>query len=73
VRRAVKLPLIGMGGISTGEDAAEFIMAGADAVAIGTAALVDPTAPIRVRDELSDFMINKGYKDIRSLQLALVD
>ena len=73
VRRAVILPLIGMGGISTGEDAAEFIMAGADAVAIGTAALVDPTAPIRVRDELSDFMTNNGYENIRSLQLALVD
>jgi len=71
VRRAVKLPIIGMGGIATGEDAAEFLMAGADAVAVGTAALVDPTAPLRVRDELEQFMKEKGYPDIRSLQDAL--
>ncbi len=73
VRRAVKIPIIGMGGISTGEDAAEFIMAGANAVAVGTAALVDPTAPIRILDELSEFMRENDFPDIRSLQLALLE
>ena len=71
VRRAVKLPIIGMGGIMTGEDAAEFIMAGADAVAVGTAALLDPVAPLRILRELELFMEENGYKSLRHLQLAL--
>lgn len=56
VRKAVELPIIGMGGVMTGEDAAEMILAGADAVAVGTAALVDPRAPIRIIEELKDYM-----------------
>lgn len=71
VSRAVKLPLIGMGGIITGEDAAEFIMAGASAVAVGTAALIDPEAPIRIRDELVAFMKREGYETLGELREAL--
>jgi dihydroorotate dehydrogenase (NAD+) catalytic subunit len=52
VSEAVKIPLIGMGGIMSGEDAYEFLIAGATAVAIGTAALTDPGAPARIVDEL---------------------
>ena len=68
VRRAVKIPIIGMGGILTGEDAAEFLMAGADAVSVGTAALVYPTAPVDVLEGLKAFMEEQGYKNIRELK-----
>lgn len=54
VANAVNIPLIGMGGIMTGEDAYEFLIAGATAVAVGTAALIDPVAPIRILKELEE-------------------
>lgn len=73
VRRAVRLPIIGMGGIFTGEDAAEFLMAGADAIAVGTAALIDPSAPIRIRNELTAFMEENGYMNVAALQSAFFD
>jgi dihydroorotate dehydrogenase (NAD+) catalytic subunit len=67
----VKLPIIGMGGMMTGEDAAEFLMAGASMVAVGTAALVDPTAPVRILEELENFMEEQGYADIKAVKNAL--
>lgn len=67
VRRAIKLPIIGMGGIMTGEDAAEMILAGADAVAVGTAALVDPVAPVRILDELMEYMAGQGFDSIEDI------
>jgi dihydroorotate dehydrogenase (NAD+) catalytic subunit len=54
VCRRVKIPVIGMGGIMTGEDAYEFLLAGASAVAVGTAALLDPAAPERIVRELAE-------------------
>ena len=68
---AVKVPVVGMGGIMTGEDAAEFLMAGASAVAVGTAALVDPTAPVRILDELAAFMDECGFADIEAIRNIL--
>lgn len=68
VRRAVKLPILGMGGIARGIDAAEFLMAGADAVAVGTAALVNPTAPVDIGEELKRFMLQNGYSTIKELK-----
>ncbi len=68
VRRAIKLPIIGLGGIMTGEDAAEFIMAGADAVSVGTAALVNPTAPVDIKNELIDFMNKYGFKSLKEIR-----
>ena len=59
-RKTVKIPIIGLGGIQTGLDAAEFLMAGADAISVGTAALYDPTAPVRILDELEQFMEKQG-------------
>ena len=56
VRRAVNVPIIGMGGVMTGADAYEMMLAGADAVAVGTAALIDPAAPVRILAELEDFL-----------------
>ena len=68
VRRAVKLPIIGLGGIMTGEDAAEFFMAGADAVAVGTAALINPQAPVVILDQLEAYMREMGFKTISDIQ-----
>jgi dihydroorotate dehydrogenase (NAD+) catalytic subunit len=53
--KAVRIPVIGMGGIAGGEDAAEFMIAGASAVEVGTATFWDPAAPVRVGRELADF------------------
>lgn len=55
VYRAVKIPVVGLGGIKTGEDAAEFMIAGAMAVEVGTVTFKDPDAPVRVARELGEF------------------
>src|SRR6202012_1792278 len=54
--RAVKIPVIGLGGIATGEDAAEFLVAGAAAVEVGTATFWDPQSPVRIARELGRFL-----------------
>ena len=54
--RAVKIPVIGLGGIATGEDAAEFLIAGASAVEVGTATFWDPRSPLRIAGELATFL-----------------
>ena len=71
VYAAVKVPLLGMGGVETGEDAAELMMAGASAVAVGTAILSDPMAPVRIRDELREFCESRGISEVRSLTGSL--
>ncbi len=63
VARAVKIPIIGMGGIRTAEDALEFIMAGATMVAVGTANFNDPSATERVVDGIADYMLQYGIQD----------
>lgn len=73
VRRAVGIPIIGLGGIMTGEDVVEFIMAGADAVSIGTAALIDPRAPIRIKNELIAYMERYHLKSIKEIQDGFID
>ncbi len=67
VAGAVKLPIIGMGGIMTGEDALEFIMAGATAVAVGTANFIKPTATMEVIQEIENYMKKYKIEDIREL------
>ena len=54
--RAVKIPVIGLGGIASGEDAAEFLIAGASVVQVGTATFWDPRSPVRIASELSTFL-----------------
>jgi dihydroorotate dehydrogenase (NAD+) catalytic subunit len=54
--RAVKIPVIGLGGIATGTDAAEFLIAGASAVQVGTATFWDPRSPVRIARELAEFL-----------------
>ena len=71
VRRAVNVPIIGLGGIMTGEDVAEFILAGADAVSIGTAALINPTAPVDIKNEFIAYMNQYGFKNLAELRAAL--
>lgn len=58
--RAVKIPVVGLGGIASGEDAAEFLVAGASAVQVGTATFWDPRAPLRIAAELDRFLSREG-------------
>ncbi len=67
VSNAVKIPILGLGGISTGEDAAQMMLAGASAVAVGTACFADPYAPIKVRDGLKKLAMEQGLSGIREL------
>jgi dihydroorotate dehydrogenase (NAD+) catalytic subunit len=67
VANAVKIPIIGMGGIMNGEDALEFIMAGATAVAVGTANFINPTATIDVMKGIEDYMKKYHIEDIHEL------
>ena len=69
--KAVNIPLLGMGGIVTGTDAAEFMLAGATAVAVGTANFIDPTSSVRVVNELADYCESQGVKDVKELIGAL--
>lgn len=67
VANAIKLPIIGMGGIRTAEDALEFLMVGASAVAVGTANFVNPYATIEVIDGIAAYMERHGIADINEL------
>ena len=68
---AVKIPVIGLGGIATGEDAAEFLIAGATAVEVGTATFWDPAAPLRIATELGDFLRREKIGSVSSLVKTL--
>ncbi len=67
VASAIKVPVIGCGGISSAADALEFIMAGATAVQVGTASLVNPRAPIEIIEGLEKYLAEEGIKDIKDL------
>ncbi|HEX5322255.1 MAG TPA: dihydroorotate dehydrogenase [Capsulimonadaceae bacterium] len=62
-----KVPLIGMGGIMTGLDAIEFLLAGATAVAVGTANFINPTATIQVLEELQKYLTDHNINDVTDL------
>lgn len=64
VAKAVKIPVIGLGGIMTAEDAVAFLMAGATAIQIGTANFIDPQVTIKVRDGLNDWLDRHGCKSV---------
>lgn len=61
------VPLIGLGGVSTGNDAVQYLMAGASLVGVGTAALRDPRAPERIARELHRWCVREGVQDLSSL------
>lgn len=65
--RAVKIPIIGMGGIQNAADAIEFLMAGATAVAVGTANFYEPQTALQVIAGLRQFMLDHGLSDVRQL------
>ena len=68
VNKAVNLPIIGMGGIMTGEDAIEFIMAGATGVAVGTAHFNNPRASLEVVEGIQKYMDTYGVKDLAEIR-----
>lgn len=68
VAKAVSIPVIGLGGIMTGKDALEFIMAGASAVEIGTANFIDPTSTVRIMDEIEDYCSRHNVGNIMDLR-----
>ncbi len=67
VSQAVRIPILGLGGISSGEDAAQMMLAGATAVAVGTACFADPYAPVKVRDGLMQIAQSQGLSQISQL------
>ncbi len=67
VANAVKLPIIGMGGISTPEDAIEFLLAGATMVSVGTANFINPNASILVAEGIGKYLENNGFKDVNEI------
>jgi len=67
VHKAVKIPILGMGGITTGEDAIEFMMAGAAAIAVGTANFRNPRACEQILKEIEEFMDKQGISDINEI------
>ena len=67
VSRAVKIPVIGMGGIMTASDAIEFFLAGATAVQIGTATFINPMAPVRILEGIEKYLADKHFSDISEI------
>ena len=65
--KAVKIPIIGMGGIQNAADAIEFMMAGATAVAVGTANFYEPQTTLQVIAGIREFMQKHGIKDVREI------
>ena len=67
VAKAVKIPLIGMGGIRTCADAVEFFLAGANAVAIGTANFADPNVTMKIIADLENYLQSRGLENISEI------
>ncbi len=71
VAQAVKIPVIGMGGIMNGRDAIEFLLAGASAIQIGTANFIDPAVTVKVVDEINDYLDRHGFRSVSDVIGAL--
>jgi len=67
VAHSVGIPVVGLGGIMTAEDAIEFLMCGARAIEIGTANFIDPAVTIKVRDGISDWLSRHGVSDVNEI------
>ena len=70
-KRAVKIPVVGLGGIMNGRDAREFILAGATAVQVGTANFIDPAVTVKIIDYIEEYCQRHGVSDINDLIGAL--
>jgi dihydroorotate dehydrogenase (NAD+) catalytic subunit len=68
VARAVKVPIIGMGGITTAEDALEFLIAGADAIAVGTGTFLDPLTAEKISDGIAKYLESEGIENVKQLK-----
>lgn len=73
VAKAVKIPVVGLGGICNAHDAIEFLMAGATAIEIGTANFIDPQVTIKVRDGINEWLDSHGCKSVREIIGTLED
>ena len=71
VAKAVKIPVIGLGGISSATDAIEFLLAGASAIEIGTANFIDPTITVKVAQGIVEYCERHGFKNVSDLTGAL--
>lgn len=71
VAKAVKIPVVGLGGIMTAEDAIEFMMAGSTAIEIGTANFIDPAVTVKVRDGINDWLDRHGCTSVQEIIGAL--
>ena len=71
VAQAVKIPVIGLGGIMNWKDAMEFMLAGASAIQIGTANFIDPAVTIKVAEGINDYLDRHGYKSVKEIIGAL--
>ena len=71
VAKAVKIPVIGLGGIMDWKDAVEFMLAGASAIQIGTANFIDPAVSIKVENGINNYLDRHGYKSVREIIGAL--
>jgi dihydroorotate dehydrogenase (NAD+) catalytic subunit len=67
VANAVKIPVIGMGGIMSSSDALEFLLAGASAIQVGTASFIDPRVSVKILEEIEEYLTGKGYSDIKDV------
>ncbi|MBO5320449.1 MAG: dihydroorotate dehydrogenase [Ruminococcus sp.] len=67
VANAVGIPVIGMGGVASGRDAIELMMAGASAVQVGAAIFTDPFAPVKIIEEMNDFLDSKNISSVRDI------
>jgi len=67
VARAVKIPVIGIGGIMNADDAIEFFLAGASAIQVGTASFIDPRASLKILDGIEQYLERKGFSDISEI------
>lgn len=72
VKNAVSIPVIGMGGITTWQDAAEMMIAGADAIQIGTALFTDPYAPVKIAKGLNDYLDKNNIKSVTELTQTVI-
>jgi dihydroorotate dehydrogenase (NAD+) catalytic subunit len=65
--RAVKIPVVGLGGIMNARDAIEFLLAGATAVQIGTANFIDPTVCVKVVEGIDDYLERHGCRSVQEI------
>ena len=72
VAKAVKIPVVGLGGICNAKDAIEFLMAGATAIEIGTANFLDPAVSIKVRDGINEWLDTHGCKSFQEI-IGVID